>query len=98
MARTWLMPALRVEVGGLDAEAGVPAGTAPSDGGKQDLGCRRDSLLSSDRINLQSRAEESPEPSGIVMHPDPANFGQRDRPWMPFPDTDQIPGVLSLVA
>jgi hypothetical protein len=98
MARTGLMTALRLEVGGVDVEADVPACTAPGYGGEQDLGSRRDSLLSGDRIDLRSLAEEPPQPSGVVMYPDPANLGERNRPWMSFPDADQVLIMLSLVA
>lgn len=84
------MAALRMQVGGADVEGYVPAGTAPHDGGEQDLGGGREPLLPRDCIDVRSGAKQPPEPSGVVMNPDLTDRGQRYRPRMSFPNAYQV--------
>jgi len=97
-AGTGLMATLMVEVGREDVEAQIPAGTTPNDNGVQDLGSGSNPLLSGDGADLRPGPEQPPEPSGVVMHSDLTDLGQGDRPRMSFPDANQTPAILPLVA
>jgi hypothetical protein len=62
--------AFGVQVGGLDVEADIPAGAVPADRGEQDLGPRRHHRLPGGGIEVGDRAEQPPQPAGIVLHAD----------------------------
>jgi hypothetical protein len=81
----------------MDVEADIPAGTAPSDGGEEDLGSWSHLLLPSGWVDLGPRPEELAKPSGVVVHPNPTDGGQGDRPERAVPNTDQVATRLALV-
>src|SRR5829696_906881 len=87
---TRLVAAPRVNVGCKDVEADIPAGTVPSDGGEENLGSWSDPLLPSGWVDLGPGPEKLTKPSGVVMHPDPTDGRQGNRPERSVPYTDQV--------
>jgi len=94
---TRLVAALRMNVGCMDVETDIPAGTAPSNGGEEDLGSWSDPLLPGGRVDLGPGPEKLAKPSGVVMHPYPTDGGQGHRPEGPVPHTEQAATRLALV-
>jgi hypothetical protein len=62
-----LVAAPRVEVGSAHVEADIPARAVSIDGSGQDLGTRRDDQLPGVWIDVLDRAQQSPQPAGLVM-------------------------------
>jgi hypothetical protein len=94
---TRLVAAPWMNVGCMDVETDIPAGTSPSDGGKENLGSWSDPLLPGGWVDLGPGPEKAAKPSGVVMHPDPTQGGQGDRPERSVPHTDQVSTRLALV-
>jgi hypothetical protein len=94
---TRLMTAPRMEVRRLDIETHIPAGTAPSYGGEEDLGPPGGPSCARNWIDLRVGTKETPDRSSVVMDPDPPDLGQGDRPRMSLPDSEQVASARCLL-
>jgi hypothetical protein len=54
----------------LDVEADIPAVTVPANRGEQHLRAGGLDHLAGVGVNVVDWAEQSPQPAGVVMHPD----------------------------
>jgi hypothetical protein len=87
------MTTVGMEVRGFNIEADEPAVTVPSNRCEKDPGARRQSRPLYRGLRLLDRAEKSPQPPGVVVHPDLADDRQDYCPRMPFGDPDVAPSA-----
>jgi hypothetical protein len=87
------MTTVGMEVRGFDIEADEPAVTLPSNRCEKDPGARAQSWPLYRGLRLLDRAKKSPQPPGVVVHPDLADDRQYNCSRMPFGDPDVAPSA-----
>jgi len=86
-----------MQVRGLDVEADIPAGAVPADRGEQDLGTWRHHRLPGTWGELGDRAEQPPQPAGVVVDANDADGRQGHRAGMVLTDPDRAPAAFALL-